>query len=64
MPKPYKVKHVVYEKQHVPVPVTVKKYVKEYVPEDPEVIYKTHHVVVNERGYDCDNGMDSWKAPA
>ena len=51
MPKPYKVPHVVYDKEEVPVPVTVKKFVKKYVPEKPQIITKTRKVYVPERHY-------------
>ena len=53
VPEPYKVPHVVYDRERVPVPMTVNKYVKEFVPERPEVIYKTRNVVVPEAHFNC-----------
>lgn len=61
VPQPYKVPHVVYDKQEVPVHVTVKKYVKDYVPQPPEIIHRTHTEYVPEQSYDCDEGFEHWE---
>eukprot|EP00435_Cladocopium_sp_Y103_P002115 s5143_g1.t1 len=59
--KPYDVPHTVYDKKKVEVPVIVKRYVKEEVPETPEVVTKTEHVYVHEKGYDCVEGFHNYQ---
>jgi len=59
--KPYDVPHTVYHKKEVKVPVIVKRYVKDEVPEAPEVITKTEHEFVPEKGYDCVEGFHNWQ---